>query len=89
MADADSRMVHLLFNRDVYTKVQHAAVDEHTNASEWIRDAVARKLGDVPEDERLAALCGAWAAMGDECRDHLLWLAQALADSPTTQKTRG
>lgn len=78
--------IRLQMPDEMYQRVRHAAVDERTNASAWIRDAIERKLGDVPQDGRLAELCGAWDAMGDEARGHVLWLARSVVDAPGNKR---
>lgn len=78
--------IRLQMPDETYQRVKHAAVDERTNASAWIRDAIAHKLGDVPRDERLAELCGAWDAMGDEAREHVLWLVRSVVDAPGNKR---
>lgn len=89
MAEAsESRAIRLIMDDEVYQEVRHAAVDERTSASAWIRDAISRKLGQVPDDEGLACLCAAWAALGDEARAHVLWMAETALDAPGTRRHR-
>lgn len=80
--DKATKLIHLTVDEDVYQRVRHAAVDERTNASVWIRDAIARKLDGVPEEPELASLCGAWASMTDDGRALLSKLAGSLALVP-------
>ena len=79
--EGGTRAIRFVLDDEVYKRVRHAAVDEYTNATAWIRDAIARKLDGVPEDGRLAEVCGAWQAMGEDGRAALLTVAKALAAS--------
>lgn len=83
--DGTSTAIRLQMPEETYQRVRHAAVDDRTNASAWIRDAIERKLGDVPEDAGLARLCGVWHALNDDSRAHLLWVAERVAEAYGTR----
>lgn len=79
---AANASVRLIIDDEVYQRVKHAAVNERCSANAWIRDAVARKLEGVPEDEGLQGVAGAWASLTDEGRARLAECARVLAAVP-------
>lgn len=78
--------IRLSMPDNVYQRVKHAAVDARTNASAWIRDAIAERLDRVPDDEGLAELVGKYDALNETGRGLLLDLARLVANSPSYRK---
>lgn len=74
--------LRLILDADVHDRVKHAAVDAHTSVTAWIRDAIAAKLGEVPEDEGLRRLVGDWGALADEGRARVEDCAALLVQVP-------
>lgn len=80
MAKAENmQTVALNLDRETYYEIKQFALDERKSASEWIRGAIADKMGANPDEPELRKISGIYAELNKEGREWLAGCAEVAA----------